>query len=79
MNSPKGHKAYNKYFFKLKKAIYGFKQSGLEWNKNLNGVLSSLDFHRLNSDPCICKKVDHQKRNFCILAVYVDDIIIAEY
>jgi len=77
MKPPKGHKAYNKCFLKLKKAIYGLKQSGLEWNKKLNSVLTSLNFHRLNSDPCIYKKVDHQKRISCILAVYVDDIIIA--
>ena len=39
---PKGHPDHKKYIWKLKKAIYGLKQSGMEWNNELNGHLQTL-------------------------------------
>jgi len=77
LKAPEGHPAYNKYFWKLKKALYGLKQSAHVWNKELNKTLLNLNFKRLYSDPCIYKKVNNKNKIICLLAVYVDDIIIA--
>ena len=76
LEAPEGHIGHKKYFWKLNKALYGLKQSANVWNQQLNKVLISLNFKRLHSDPCIYKKVNKDNKITCILAVYVDDIII---
>lgn len=61
---------------KLKKSLYGLKQSGHEWNRVLNdSLVDKLKFNRLVTDPCVYIKRD-RKNNPLIIAVYVDDILI---
>lgn len=57
---------------KLKKAIYGLKQSGREWNKKLDEKLKSFGMKRSRVDPCIYFNDDRS----VVLAVYVDDMLI---
>jgi len=77
MKAPEGHPDFNKNYLKLNKAIYGLKQSGLEWNNELNNYLIKIGFRRLFSKPCLYVKEDKRKSIICILGVYVDDILIA--
>jgi len=56
MKSPEGHPDYNIRFWKLNKAIYGLKQSGREWNKELNNFLMNLGFKQLVSELCLYVK-----------------------
>jgi len=77
MRPPKGHPDYRKRYWKLNKAIYGLKQSGKEWNEELNKYLLIIGFKRLISEPCLYFKVDKKKKLSCILAIYVDDILLA--
>jgi len=44
MKPPEGNEIPHKHFWKLKKVIYGLKQSGLAWNNRLNEVLEELEF-----------------------------------
>lgn len=60
---------------KLKKSLYGLKQSGNAWNKCLNSFLNEIEFKRMKTDPCVYKKGE-KLEDIIILAVYVDDIII---
>lgn len=66
---------YPDHVLKLKKSLYGLKQSGREWNAELDSVLQRLRFKPLPGEPCIytrsSKNVTH------LIAVYVDDLIIA--
>jgi len=50
MKPPKGHEDYNKKFWKSKKAIYGLKQSGKQWNEELNKYLTMIDYKRIISE-----------------------------
>jgi len=77
MEPPKGHPDYKKNVWKLKKAIYGLKQSGMEWNNELNKHLINIGFRRLTNEPCIYYTVDRHNNITCIIAVYVDDILLA--
>ena len=77
MKPPEGHQDYKRYFWKLKKAIYGLKQSGREWNLQLNSFILKIGFERLTSEPCLYIKRNNQNNITCILGVYVDDILIA--
>lgn len=37
----------------LIRTIYGLKQAGREWNRQLDENLKNLNFKRLQSDPCV--------------------------
>ena len=58
---------------KLNKSLYGLKQSPRCWNEALDKYLVSLGFNQSTSDPCVYTSKDGS----VILAVYVDDIILA--
>ncbi len=60
---------------KLKKALYGLKQSGREWNFKLDSILKKLGFQQCPSEPCVYTMCTDSRIN--IIAVYVDDLLIA--
>ena len=66
---PPGH------VLKLIKAMYGLKQAPLMWNRHLHNSLTKLGFSRSQLDPCVYFK--RKQGIFLILAVVVDDIILA--
>ena len=59
---------------KLKKSLYGLKQSGREWNTKLNAFLMQLGFKSCISDRCIYTQRSNGIYN--IIVVYVDDLIV---
>ncbi|GBO39209.1 Retrovirus-related Pol polyprotein from transposon TNT 1-94 [Araneus ventricosus] len=64
----------NNLVCKLKKSLYGLKQSGRFWFSRLNEILQDFGLNNSKSDPCVF----HMKNNnkLTILTVYVDDILI---
>lgn len=56
----------------LRKAMYGLKQSGRQWNKCLDAALRSFDLIKSKSDPCVYFTKDVK----LIVAIYVDDLLI---
>ena len=60
---------------RLKRALYGLKQSSRVWNDKLNDVLvNEMKYNRSAVDRCVYYK--HSNQNTIILAVYVDDVMI---
>ena len=60
---------------KLKKSLYGLKQSPRCWNKRLGEYLESIGFQTNRADPCVFVRFKDKK--LAIIAVYVDDLIIS--
>ncbi len=63
---------------KLKKSLYGLKQSAQCWNNTLDKFLISSGYRKNNADNCVYIKSEKNadgKISFVILAVYVNDII----
>ena len=60
---------------KLKRSIYGLKQSSRCWNEALDKHLKKMGFRQSNNDPCIY--ILQSGGETFIIAVYVDDIILA--
>ena len=60
---------------KLRKGLYGLKQGARCWNKKIDKFLKSEGFVASDADPCIYVK--RKKGKICILALYVDDTVIA--
>lgn len=60
---------------KLKKGLYGLRQSGYLWSKTFRKSLDRWGFLRSKSDPCVYfKKIDGR---LMIVTVFVDDCTIA--
>ena len=77
MQQPEGYevKGEEKLVCRLKKSIYGLKQSPRCWNIALDSFLKEMGFSQSINDPCIYHK-DENGEMF-IMGVYVDDIILA--
>ena len=74
MEQPQGYEDGTDRLCRLIKTIYGLKQSGREWNHELNKALENKGFNRLYSDPCtyIRKTGDIIE----IITVWVDDLLL---
>ncbi|CAB4035363.1 Hypothetical predicted protein [Paramuricea clavata] len=60
---------------KLKKSLYGLKQSGRNWNNLLHTYLINENFTQSLADPCVYVRTTEDER--CVIViVWVDDIII---
>ena len=77
MRQPEGFEVNGKEHLvcKLKKSIYGLKQSPRCWNTALDTELKKMGFAQSPNDPCIYYK--NMEGEMLFLGVYVDDIIIA--
>ena len=62
-------------YCKLKKSLYGLKQSSRMWNRNIHLYLMSNGFKQSSVDHCIYTK--HDGKDFIMLLLWVDDILIA--
>ena len=62
------------YCVKLKRSLYGLKQSGRMWYNRLSEYLVQKGYS--NSDDCPCVFIKRFSSGFCIISVYVDDISI---
>lgn len=60
---------------KLKRSIYGLKQSGRNWNILLNATLIDFGLKRLTCDQCIY--VSRNNNKIMIIMIWVDDVLIA--
>ena len=74
MRQPEGFDDLTGRVCLLIKTIYGLKQSGREWNKELDEKLKAKGYERLRSDPCayIRRKGDDLE----IITVWVDDLLL---
>ena len=80
MQQPEGFETLGKngekLICKLKKSLYGLKQSGRNWNNMLHKHLCDEGFSQSLADPCVY--IRKTKSEECvIIIVWVDDIIIS--
>jgi hypothetical protein len=76
MSIPPGHPQEAKFGLvcKLKKAIYGLKQSPRAWYAKLSSVLMLNGLKRSNADPSLFVK--RSNSGIVVVLIYVDDIVI---
>ena len=63
------------YVYKLKKGLYGLKQASRCWFQTMDILLQSIGFDQCDGDSCIYIKKLNNK--FVMLALYVDDLLLA--
>jgi hypothetical protein len=59
---------------KLKKSVYGLKQSGELWSTLIHKIFISLGFTRSIDDSCVYARIIGDERTY--ICQYVDDILI---
>ncbi|GMF51463.1 unnamed protein product [Phytophthora fragariaefolia] len=57
------------------KALYGLRQSGREWNSELNQWLTDRGYQRSLTEPCLYYRFVEE--TIVYVLVYVDDILVA--
>jgi len=63
--------------YRLKRSLYGLKQSPRLWNNTINKFLLEIGFRRLSTDSCIyVKGIPNSSQPYLILALYVDNLIL---
>jgi len=60
---------------RLRKSLYGLKQSARQWNKKLHSVLTEMGFSRIESDHSVYVYSNGEVR--IIVPIYIDDITLA--
>ncbi|OGE46371.1 hypothetical protein PENARI_c337G09945, partial [Penicillium arizonense] len=61
---------------RLRKSLYGLRQSAANWYKTLSSFLLSKGFNASSSDPCLYVRHE-QGGGITIIFVYVDDMLLA--
>lgn len=59
---------------KLKKAIYGLKQSARAWYKRVDECLQKLNYKKSQHEPCLFVKLCGEKKTY--VALFVDDFFV---
>ena len=62
----------NTFSIKLRRSLYGLKQSGRMWYNRLSEYLISLGY--VNNELCPCVFIKKSTSGYAIIAVYVDDM-----
>ena len=74
MKQPEGCEDGTGRVCQLVKTLYGLKQSGREWNKQLDEKLRKHSYTHLCSDPCAYVRWDGD--DFAIITMWVDDLLL---
>ncbi len=76
MQPPEGMEGIpNDKVLKLKKSLYGLKQSPLNFNNTINEFIESMSFKCCVSNRCLY--VRWNGRDVMLLVLHVDDIVVA--
>jgi Reverse transcriptase (RNA-dependent DNA polymerase) len=74
MDLPPGYSEAGK-ICKLRKSLYGLKQSPRQWYQKLEVFLLGLNFRKSTADPCLFIRGKGLESS-CFIAIYVDDLAI---
>ena len=75
VNRIQGHVNASNKAFKVKKALYGLRQDGPEWNIEIDRFLEAQEFKHGHTEPCLY--VRWKNGVVCLILVYVDDLLAA--
>lgn len=74
MMQPEGYDDESGHVCLLVKTLYGLKQSGREWNNELDEKLQKHQFTCLHSDPCAY--IHGGSKSFEIITIWVNDLLL---
>ena len=74
MQQPEGYDDGTGRICRLKRSLYGLKQSTRCWNRCFTKFLKKFNLKATNADPCVFTSQDNNEK--LILAIYIDDGLI---
>ena len=74
---PKGFATRKGQILKMKRMLYGAKQSACLWFKKLDQFLRSLGFVTGPLDPCFFKRFDEVSQTYTLIILHCDDLRVA--
>ena len=78
ITDPEKEKLFIRYpngkIYKLLKYIYGLKQAGYEWQKNITAELLRLGYKQSITDPLVFSR--HDGKKWIIMCIHVDDFYV---
>ena len=74
MKQPPGFDQNDGRVCRLKRCIYGLKQSARAWNKKIDRVFKSMGFEQAESDTCLYIRNRKGKQSYIL--IYVDDMLV---
>jgi hypothetical protein len=74
MRQPPGFEDETQRVWRLRKTIYGLKQSGREWNREFDSKLTSIHLNKTAVDHCVYFRERDGERTW--ITVWVDDLLI---
>jgi Reverse transcriptase (RNA-dependent DNA polymerase) len=74
MQQPEGYNNDSRQICLLIKTLYGLKQSGCEWNIELDTKLQKHGYKQLKSD--LCTYMHYKGKELAIITVWVDDLLM---
>lgn len=74
MQQPEGYDDGTGRVCRLKRSLYGLKQSSRCWNQRFTELLKKFNLRATAADPCVFANQDNDEK--LILAIYIDDGII---
>ena len=78
IDPPEGMECGPDECYELLKCIYGLKQAAHEWNKNVDKMLKRNGFTTVPGDDCVYTHLSPKSGDIdCIIAIHVDDILVA--
>lgn len=75
MKQPEGYDDKSGKVCRLKRSLYGLKQSSRCWNQRFTEFLGKFDLKATEADSCVFTNQQKEKR--LILAIYIDDGLVA--
>jgi histone deacetylase 1/2 len=76
--APSNDRSELQYALRLRRCLYGLKQSGREWYLEISSSLQSFGFEKPSeSDPCLFVHRQRDHRIDMVMCLYVDDLLIA--
>ena len=75
MHQPKGYEDKTNRVCLLVKMLYGLKQSGQEWNMELDMKLKKHNFTQLHTDPCVYLW-SSPSMEFEVITIWVDNLLL---
>lgn len=77
MQQPEGYEDGTGRVCKLRRSLYGLKQSSRCWNKRFTGFLQRFQLKATNADPCVFTSQKQEQK--LILVIYIDDgLVVAQ-
>jgi hypothetical protein len=76
MHQPEGYVKDEKLVCKLRRGLYGLKQSARAWNETVSSTITQMGFNKSRFDPCLFSRDTDDDENAVYLLVYVDDLLV---